>query len=281
MSPALRATVPLTLTACPALSSTRSPVAKSVNTPRRFVTVASGKVPESVGLAAAAAVLASAVHTPAALAAFDYAMGGETIDLSRGAVVRRLLFADAGFMLAPPGDHAVLCDAACSESLGETAKKSTDSGLQYQDIKVGRGPNPEAGFQVTINTVGYNLDGVIFDSSLDRGEPIDIRIGVEEGILIPGLDEGIRTMKLGGVRRLYIPGELAFPNGLASAPGRPRIPPSTPVVFDVELVDIPGFDVNLSADASHTSLFVPLTRAPELVQDDAFDDEFEALLDQY
>mmetsp|Transcript_13260 Transcript_13260/g.48284 ORF Transcript_13260/g.48284 Transcript_13260/m.48284 type:complete len:246 (-) Transcript_13260:390-1127(-) len=245
MSPALRATVPLTLTACPALSSTRSPVAKSVNTPRRFVTVASGKVPESVGLAAAAAVLASAVHTPAALAAFDYAMGG---------------------------DHAVLCDAACSESLGETAKKSTDSGLQYQDIKVGRGPNPEAGFQVTINTVGYNLDGVIFDSSLDRGEPIDIRIGVEEGILIPGLDEGIRTMKLGGVRRLYIPGELAFPNGLASAPGRPRIPPSTPVVFDVELVDIPGFDVNLSADGFE---------APELVQDDAFDDEFEALLDQY
>ena len=48
-------------------------------------------------------------------------------------------------------------------------------------------------------------------SSLDREEPIDIRIGVDEGILIPGLDEGIRTMKLGGVRRLYIPGELAFP----------------------------------------------------------------------
>ena len=47
-------------------------------------------------------------------------------------------------------------------------------------------------------------------------------------------------MKVGGVRRLYIPGNLAFPKGLASGPGRPRVPPKTPVVFDVELVYVPG-----------------------------------------
>lgn len=47
-------------------------------------------------------------------------------------------------------------------------------------------------------------------------------------------------MKTGGIRRLYIPGELAFPKGLPSAAGRPRVPPGSPVVFDVQLVYIPG-----------------------------------------
>ena len=57
-----------------------------------------------------------------------------------------------------------------------------------------------------------------------------------------GLDEGILTMRSGGIRRLYIPGELAFPKGLASAPGRPRISPFSPVVFDVKLIYIPGLE---------------------------------------
>ena len=48
--------------------------------------------------------------------------------------------------------------------------------------------------------------------------------------------------QVGGKRRLYIPGDLAFPKGLASAPGRPRIPPNSPVVFDVDLLYIPGLD---------------------------------------
>jgi peptidylprolyl isomerase len=56
------------------------------------------------------------------------------------------------------------------------------------------------------------------------------------------LDEGILTMRSGGIRRLYIPGELAFPKGLASAPGRPRISPFSPVVFDVKLIYIPGLE---------------------------------------
>lgn len=49
-------------------------------------------------------------------------------------------------------------------------------------------------------------------------------------------------MKVGGVRRLYIPGELAFPKGLPAAAGRPRVPPSSPVMFDVQLLYIPGLD---------------------------------------
>lgn len=83
-------------------------------------------------------------------------------------------------------------------------------------------------------------DGRIFDSSVERRAPYDVRVG--SGQVIPGLDEGLRTMKVGGLRRLHIPGNLAFPNGLASAPGRPRVPPGTPVMFDVQLLLIPGMD---------------------------------------
>ena len=49
-------------------------------------------------------------------------------------------------------------------------------------------------------------------------------------------------MRAGGIRRLYIPGSLSFPNGLKAAAGRPTVPPNSPVVFDVQLVYIPGLD---------------------------------------
>jgi peptidylprolyl isomerase len=64
------------------------------------------------------------------------------------------------------------------------------------------------------------------------------------GAVIPGLDAGLKTMKVGGIRRLYIPGDMAFPKGLSAAAGRPRVPPNSPVVFDVELLYIPGFEVD-------------------------------------
>ena len=86
----------------------------------------------------------------------------------------------------------------------------------------------------------------IFDNSLAKGKPYDIRVtsGTEDGPaqVIKGLNEGILTMKSGGVRRLYIPGELSFPKGLASGPGRPRVPPASPCIFDVRLEYIPGLE---------------------------------------
>ena len=83
-------------------------------------------------------------------------------------------------------------------------------------------------------------EGRIFASSLERGSPYDLRVGA--GQIVEGLDEGLRTMRVGGLRRIFIPGNLAFPKGLASAPGRPRGPPASPVVFDVQLLYIPGLE---------------------------------------
>ena len=58
--------------------------------------------------------------------------------------------------------------------------------------------------------------------------------------VVSGLDEGIKGMKTGGVRRVFVPGNLGFPKGLASSAGKPRIPPASPLIFDVELVYCPG-----------------------------------------
>ncbi|KAM0854913.1 hypothetical protein ACQ4PT_050123 [Festuca glaucescens] len=140
----------------------------------------------------------------------------------------------------PPEEKPKLCDDACVKELENVPMVTTESGLQYKDIIVGQGPSPPIGFQVAANCVAMVPPGQIFDSSLEKGQPYIFRVGA--GQVIKGLDEGLLSMKVGGLRRLYIPGPLAFPKGLTSAPGRPRVAPSSPVIFDVNLLFIPGLD---------------------------------------
>ncbi|CAI5984771.1 unnamed protein product [Closterium sp. NIES-64] len=133
-----------------------------------------------------------------------------------------------------------LCTAECEATLEDIPLQTTPSGLQYRDIIVGRGPSPPVGFQVAADYVAMVPSGKIFASSLEKKMPYIFRVGA--GQVVAGLDEGILTMKVGGLRRLYIPGELAFPKGLASAPGRPRVLPASPVIFDVKLAYVPGLE---------------------------------------
>ncbi|KAG6422874.1 hypothetical protein SASPL_113256 [Salvia splendens] len=155
----------------------------------------------------------------------------------------------------PPEDKPKLCDDACEKELENVCKiislsildlmlkvpmVTTESGLQYKDIQIGSGPSPPIGFQVAANYVAMVPSGQIFDSSLEKGQVYIFRVG--SGQVIKGLDEGILSMKVGGKRRLYIPGPLAFPKGLTSAPGRPRVAANSPVIFDVSLLFIPGLD---------------------------------------
>ncbi|KAG8087803.1 hypothetical protein GUJ93_ZPchr0010g10799 [Zizania palustris] len=162
------------------------------------------------------------------------AVGASTLGLGLAALDNALA---AGL---PPEEKPKLCDAACENELENVPMVTTESGLQYKDIKVGEGPSPPVGFQVAANYVAMVPNGQIFDSSLEKGRPYIFRVG--SGQVVKGLDEGILSMKVGGLRRLYIPGPLAFPKGLTSAPGRPRVPPSSPIVFDVNLLYIPGLD---------------------------------------
>lgn len=111
---------------------------------------------------------------------------------------------------------------------------TTPSGLQMQDVKVGDGPQPQAGQQVTVHYTGWLTDGTKFDSSRDRDEPFTFDIG--QGEVIQGWDEGVASMNVGGQRRLTIPPDLAY--GADGAGG--VIPPNATLIFDVELLGVGG-----------------------------------------
>ena len=115
---------------------------------------------------------------------------------------------------------------------------TTKTGLQYEDIKVGTGASPKVGDMVTVHYVGTFEDGKKFDSSRDRGTPFKFRLGV--GQVIPGWDEGVATMKIGGQRKLVVPGKLGYgPRGIQDRrTGQYVIPPNATLVFDVELLGI-------------------------------------------
>jgi len=108
----------------------------------------------------------------------------------------------------------------------------TPSGLQYEDLVPGSGASPAPGKKVVVHYTGWLTDGKKFDSSLDKNEPFTFVIGA--GQVIPGWDEGVMTMKIGGKRRLVIPATLGY--GAAGAGG--VIPPNATLVFEVLLLDI-------------------------------------------
>ena len=139
--------------------------------------------------------------------------------------LRRVALATALTLAASPANAIslpeeeatkLICDAECEATINDKELYTTSTGLQYRDIVVGDGVQPEVGFQVVVDYIAKNEQGQIFDNSLEKGKPNDVRItglGQGETNVIPGLDEGILTMRSGGVRRLYIPGDLAFPKG--------------------------------------------------------------------
>ncbi len=109
---------------------------------------------------------------------------------------------------------------------------TTASGLKYVDVVVGKGASPTAGKMVKVHYTGTLENGKKFDSSVDRNEPFSFKIGV--GQVIPGWDEGVMTMKVGGKRKLIIPAKLGY--GARGAGG--VIPPNATLLFDVELLDV-------------------------------------------
>ena len=105
----------------------------------------------------------------------------------------------------------------------------TESGLQYEVIKMGKGPKPAADAKVKVHYHGTLIDGTVFDSSVDRGEPITF--GLNQ--VIKGWTEGVQLMPVGSKFRFYIPQELGY--GAQSAG---KIPPYSTLIFDVELLEI-------------------------------------------
>lgn len=117
--------------------------------------------------------------------------------------------------------------------LAENAKKEgvkvTDSGLQYKVLKEGTGKSPKATDVVTVNYEGKLIDGTVFDSSYERGEPVEFPLNQ----VIAGWTEGVQLMKEGGKYEFVIPSELAY-----GETGNQGIEPNSTLLFTVELLKV-------------------------------------------
>ncbi len=108
---------------------------------------------------------------------------------------------------------------------------TTASGLQYKIIEEGTGAKPGATDRVKVHYHGTLIDGTVFDSSVDRGEPIDFPLN---GV-IAGWTEGVQLMSVGSKFKFFIPSEIAY--GANPRPGGP-IGPNMVLIFDIELLEI-------------------------------------------
>ncbi len=116
------------------------------------------------------------------------------------------------------------------ENRGKEGVKETASGLQYIVEKEGTGAQPSATDEVTVHYTGKLLDGTVFDSSVNRGEPATFPLNR----VIPGWTEGVQLMKEGAKYRFFIPSDLAYgPQGIPNA-----IPPHATLIFEVELIKV-------------------------------------------
>ncbi|KPX21875.1 Peptidyl-prolyl cis-trans isomerase [Pseudomonas amygdali pv. dendropanacis] len=150
--------------------------------------------------------------------------------------------------------------AAGKKFLEENGKKdgvvTTASGLQYQIIKKADGAQPKPTDVVTVHYEGKLIDGKVFDSSVERGSPIDLPVG---GV-IPGWVEGLQLMHVGEKIKLFIPSDLAYG---AQSPS-PAIPANSVLVFDLELLGIkdPAAAPTAGAGADEEEEAAPAASAP-------------------
>jgi peptidylprolyl isomerase len=111
------------------------------------------------------------------------------------------------------------------------AEVTTPSGLKYTDLVEGTGATPQKGQTLTVHYTGTLANGTKFDSSRDKGAPMQFKFGITP--MIKGWDEGLATMKVGGRRKLILPPALGY--GPQGRP--PNIPGNSTLLFDLELLD--------------------------------------------
>jgi peptidylprolyl isomerase len=152
----------------------------------------------------------------------------------------KLAYGDAGVGFIPPNtDLKVVIEllevkdkiVAKMWDVDSTLFKTTKSGLKYAVISEGDGPAVQAGKVITVNYSGYLLDGTLFDSSVERDEPIQFVVG--QGQVIAGWDEGLQLLKKGDKARFIIPPQLGYGEMQMA-----KIPPNSTLIFDIEVINI-------------------------------------------
>lgn len=132
-------------------------------------------------------------------------------------------------MMAGLNDNIAAGKKFLEENALNKSVYTTKSGLQYKIVKKGTGKKPKASDKVRVHYTGKLIDGTVFDSSVERGEPIEFPLNQ----VIPGWTEGLQLMPEGSVYTLYIPYNLGYgeqPTG--------SIPPGSTLIFEVELIKV-------------------------------------------
>lgn len=151
-----------------------------------------------------------------------------------------LAYGEQGFGPIPPNSSLKLLVevlevkdpvVAKMRQVDSTLFKQTSSGLKYAIIEEGNGPEADSGKIVTVHYSGFLQDGKVFDSSIERDEPLTLMLGV--GQVIPGWEEGIDLLKQGSKAQLIIPPQLAYGDRDLGV-----IPPNSTLIFDVEVVEV-------------------------------------------
>lgn len=140
--------------------------------------------------------------------------------------------ANASTQSTTSGATGTTSPATASSTKATSTNPTSITKLSYEILKPGTGAVAKAGQTVSVHYTGTFLDGKVFDSSVQRGQPFEFPLGA--GMVIKGWDQGVEGMKVGEKRKLFIPSDLAY--GAAGAPG--AIPPNTPLVFEVELLGV-------------------------------------------
>ncbi|RKF14435.1 FKBP-type peptidyl-prolyl cis-trans isomerase [Alginatibacterium sediminis] len=169
------------------------------------------------------------------------ALSGDT-KMSQEEIQAQLTALDAKLntlMEAKSAEQAALAVEEGKAFLAENASKDgitvTESGLQYKVEQAGEGDKPSAEDTVTVHYEGKLLDGTVFDSSIERGEPVSFPLNR----VIPGWTEGVQLMSPGAKYTFFIPSELAY----GEAGAGQSIPPHATLTFSVELISIEKAEV--------------------------------------
>jgi FKBP-type peptidyl-prolyl cis-trans isomerase len=135
------------------------------------------------------------------------------------------------FIISCSKENEVKIDITKPKTIPSENYIITDSGLKFADIKLGSSQVAKAGNKVTVHYAGWLTTGKLFDTSFKRNA-FNFQIG--SGSVIPGWEEGVQGMRVGGIRQLEIPPNLAY--GERGFPG--AIPPNSILIFEIELLEL-------------------------------------------
>jgi len=154
----------------------------------------------------------------------------EELEAAMQAFQQEMVAAQQARMAELAAENTAAGEAFLSENAEKEGVQVTDSGLQYMVLEEGDGESPEATDSVQVHYEGKLIDGTVFDSSYERGQPVTFPLGN----VIAGFREGITLMQVGAKHRIFIPAELGYGERGSGA----NVPPNATLIFDLELLDI-------------------------------------------